>query len=64
MVRARTTALTDRIVIDPDELEQALWVPREELVTAFAGLHPVIKPARNGSIGHFILRNWLADRLD
>jgi NAD+ diphosphatase len=64
MVGARTAALTDRIVIDPDELEQALWVTREDLVTAFAGLHPVIKPARNGSIAHFILRNWLADRLD
>jgi NAD+ diphosphatase len=26
--------------IDPEELEQALWVTREELVQAFAGLHP------------------------
>jgi NAD+ diphosphatase len=64
MVGARTEALTDQITIDPDELEQALWVSREEMVTVFAGLHPTIKPSRNGAIAHFILRNWLADRLD
>jgi NAD+ diphosphatase len=64
MFGARTEALTDHIVIDPDELEQARWVSREELVRAFAGLHPEITPARKGAIAHFILRNWLADRLD
>lgn len=64
MIGARTEALTDAITIDPEELEQARWVTREELVTAFAGRHPQIKPARNGAIAHFILRNWLADRLD
>ena len=64
MIGAWTEALTDRIAIDPDELETALWVTREELVLAFAGQHPDIRPARKGSIAHFILRNWLADRLD
>ncbi|MES2541308.1 MAG: NADH pyrophosphatase, partial [Pseudomonadota bacterium] len=61
---ARTEALGREIRIDPEELEQALWLTREELVAAFAGLHPVVRPARNGSIAHFILSNWLADRLD
>lgn len=64
MIGARTEALDERITIDPDELEQACWVSREELLQAFAGRHPVIKPARNGAIAHFILRNWLADRLE
>ena len=63
MIGARTEALTRRIVIDPDELETALWVSREELVSAFAGTHPRIKPARTGSIANFILRNWLADQI-
>ncbi len=63
MVGARTEAVSREIRIDPDELEQALWLTREELVQAFAGLHPLVRPARNGSIAHFILRNWLADRL-
>lgn len=64
MIGARTEALTETITLDPEELEQARWVSREELVSAFAGLHPQIKPARNGAIAHFLLRNWLADRLD
>jgi len=29
-----------------------------------AGNHPEIRPARKGAIAHFILHNWLADRLD
>lgn len=64
MIGARTEALTDEIRLDPDELEAALWVSREELVQAFAGRHPAIRPSRKGAIAHFILRNWLADRLD
>jgi NAD+ diphosphatase len=52
------------LAVDPDELEAARWVSREDLVRAFAGLHPDLKPARSGAIAHFILRNWLADRLD
>jgi NAD+ diphosphatase len=64
MLGMRTEALSRDITIDPDEIEAARWVTREELVSAFAGLHPEIKAARNGAIAHFILRNWLADRLD
>lgn len=64
MIGARTEALGRDIRVDPDELEQALWLTREELVQAFAGRHPLVRPARHGSIAHFILRNWLADRLD
>jgi NAD+ diphosphatase len=63
MIGARTEALTQAITIDPAELEAARWVSREELVAVFAGLHPEIKPARPGAIAHFILQNWLADRL-
>ncbi len=64
MIGARTEATSREIRLDPDELEAALWVTREELVQAFAGRHPVIQPSRKGAIANFILRNWLADRLD
>ncbi|TCL08063.1 NAD+ diphosphatase [Shimia isoporae] len=57
-------ALSDKITIDTNEIEDAIWVTREEMMEAFAGQHPVLKPARKGAIAHFILRNWLADRLD
>lgn len=64
MIGCRGEALSDAITIDPVEIEDALWVPREEMVDAIAGLHPRIRPARKGSIAQFLLSNWLADRLD
>jgi NAD+ diphosphatase len=64
MVGCAADALSDQIVIDPEELQDALWISREDLVIVMAGEHPVIKPSRKGSIAHFLLANWLADRLD
>ena len=57
-------ATTREINIDPVEIEDAMWVSREEMANVFAGQHPQIKPARKGAIAHFLLENWLADRLD
>jgi NAD+ diphosphatase len=57
-------ALSRDITIDPIEIEHAMWVSRDEMTDAFAGLHPVMKPARKGAIAHFLLENWLAKTLD
>ncbi|MBN8633231.1 MAG: NAD(+) diphosphatase [Rhodobacterales bacterium] len=64
MIGARTEATSTTITVDPEELETALWLTREELVTVFAGKHPTVRPSRKGAIAHFILRAWLADRLE
>ena len=57
-------ALTTDINIDPNELEDAQWVSREEMLDVFEGVHPKIKPARTGAIAHFLLENWMADTLN
>jgi len=57
-------ALTREITVDPKEIEDAIWVGRSEMMRAFAGEHPMLKPARKGAIAHFLLQNWLADTLD
>lgn len=57
-------ALSEEITLDPEELQDALWVSREEMVAVMAGQHPRLKPARRGAIAHFLIANWLADRLD
>ncbi|EET48112.1 NAD(+) diphosphatase [Thalassobium sp. R2A62] len=57
-------AISRDITIDPAEIEDAIWVTREEMTDVFAGTHPVIKPARPGAIAHFLLLNWLADTLE
>lgn len=64
MLGCRGEALDHTIGIDPDEIEDAIWVPREEMMQAFAGQHPRLLPARKGAIAHFLLRNWLADTLE
>lgn len=56
-------ALNTDITVDPVEIEDAIWVSREELAEAFIGAHPRVMPARKGAIAHFLLYNWLADRL-
>ncbi len=57
-------ATSSEIKIDPDEIEDARWVTREEMLDAIAGNDPVMKPARHGSIARFLIENWLADTLD
>ena len=56
-------ALDDVITVDVDELEDAMWVSRADMHIVFAGQHPVMKPAREGAIAHFLLDNWLANTL-
>ena len=50
MIGCAGTALDTELTIDPLELEDAIWVGREEMMTAYAGEHPLMKPARKGSI--------------
>jgi len=64
MIGCRAEALTDAITLDPVELEDALWVTREEMLAIMAGAHPRIRAPRKGAIAHFLTANWLADRLD
>lgn len=64
MIGCRGEAMSDEIIIDPVEIDDALWLSREDIMQAFAGEHPFLSPARKGAIAHFLLRNWLADTLD
>ncbi|MFS4581064.1 NAD(+) diphosphatase [Phaeobacter sp. C3_T13_0] len=57
-------ALTREIDIDPKEIEDALWVSRQDMMTVFEGTHSTIRQPRKGAIAHFLLQNWLADTLD
>ncbi|MGR3291794.1 MAG: NAD(+) diphosphatase [Paracoccaceae bacterium] len=64
MIGCSGEAIETEINIDSEELEEAFWLSREALMEVFAGNNPDILPARRGSIGQFLLQNWLADRLD
>ena len=64
MIGCRAEALGDAITLDPDELEDACWLSREQLLQVMAGQHPIIRPPRRGAIAEFLMSSWLADRLD
>ncbi|MEM9522988.1 MAG: NAD(+) diphosphatase, partial [Pseudomonadota bacterium] len=64
MIGCHGEALSDRITVDPEEIDHATWLTREEMLDVFAGCRPDVLPARKGAIAHFLLRHWLADRLD
>jgi NAD+ diphosphatase len=64
MFGCKGEALSDEITIDPVEIEDAIWVSREDMMLSFAGENPKILPARKGAIAHFILKHWLSDRLE
>jgi len=64
MIGCAGEALSRDLTIDPVEIEQALWITREDMMMVFAAQHPVMKPPRSGAIAHFLLKNWLADTLE
>lgn len=57
-------AQTSEITIDPIELEDAIWVSREDMVAVMGGAHAVIRPPREGAIARYLLTEWLSGRLD
>jgi len=64
MIGCRAQALETTVTLDPVELEDAMWLSREDVARAFDGRHPRVRAPRAGAIAGFLLWNWLADRLD
>ena len=64
MIGCHGHATSKQIIIDPHEIEDALWISKSEMMDVFAGTNDTLFPARPGSIAHFLIKNWLADRLD
>ena len=64
MIGCMGFATSREITHDPTEIEEALWVSREEVMAAQHEENPRIRPARKGSIAHFLIDRWLRDRLD
>ena len=43
MIGCRGEATSTEITVDPTELQEALWVTREDMMDVFAGSHPKIR---------------------
>lgn len=61
MIGCSGVALLRDIVVDETELEDALWLTKEECAAVMSGSHPNILPVRKGAIAHHLLTKWLAD---
>ncbi|MFN3643342.1 MAG: NAD(+) diphosphatase [Gemmobacter sp.] len=64
MLGCEGQAESEEIAIDPGEIEDAIWLSREQMVEVMLGRHPRVKPARRGAIARFLIDAWLADRLE
>ena len=51
------------ITVDPDELDDAIWVAREAVLDTINGSHPTLKAARQGAIARAMIEDWLAGRI-
>lgn len=56
-------ALTDEITIDPNELADARWVSRAEVLDVLAGNHPELNAPRHGAIAGALITAWAHGRL-
>ena len=63
MVGARAEALGKTLTLDHKEIEDAIWISREEMLEVYSGRHSRWRTAWRGTIANFLIRNWLADRL-
>jgi len=63
MMGCKGEALNETITVDPEEIEDAQWVSRSDLLEVFAGTHPEIRPARRGAIAHHLLERWLSGQI-
>ena len=46
--------------IDKDELEDAIWVSKEQVFRALNGLDKSIFMARSGAIARYLIEKWVA----
>jgi NAD+ diphosphatase len=60
MIGCRAEALSDEIVVDRSELEDARWFARDEVAAMLAGTHPDgLRGPVPMAIAHHLMRGWL-----
>ncbi|MEM1340869.1 MAG: NAD(+) diphosphatase [Pseudomonadota bacterium] len=64
MMGMRAEALSTEIKIDPVELEDAIWVEKEDVLNAMLGRDPGLKPAREGAIARAMIDTWVSGNLE
>ncbi|MEM7744196.1 MAG: NAD(+) diphosphatase [Pseudomonadota bacterium] len=63
MIACVGEAQTDALSPDFEEVEEVLWVTRQDMLDAAAGVHPKMRGARKGAIARFVLDAWAAGEI-
>lgn len=63
MIGCWAEAQSADITLDPEELEDAIWVTREEVLASLSGTNPALRPARPGAIARALIERWLRGEL-
>lgn len=61
MLGCLAEGLSDGITIDAEELEDARWFSRKEILDALAGRNDVLRVPQSLAIAHHLIRAWLAE---
>ncbi|MEO8531937.1 MAG: NAD(+) diphosphatase [Deltaproteobacteria bacterium] len=56
-------ALSDDITLDVNELADARWFDRTEVMHILAGIHPDVAQPRKGAIAGYLIERWASDQL-
>ncbi len=59
MIGCWAEATSSDITVDPVELEDAVWMTREEVMEAQHDANPRLRPARKGALAHHLIHMWL-----
>ncbi|MEM9063537.1 MAG: NAD(+) diphosphatase [Pseudomonadota bacterium] len=63
MIACVAEALTNELDPDYDEIEDCIWVDRQDMLDAVAGRNPKIGAARKGAIARDVLDAWAEGRI-
>jgi len=63
MLGAIGQATSTAITLDPAELQDAIWLTRQEVLDVQLGHNPKVKPARKGAIAQYLITAWLSESL-
>lgn len=64
MLGAWANADSTEITLDPAELEDAMWLTRQEVLDVQLGRNPKVKAGRKGAIAQYLIQEWLSGRID
>ena len=63
MIACVGEALSEDLDPDFNEIEEVVWVTRQDMLDAGAGVHPKMNGARKGAIARFVLDAWAEGKI-